>query len=248
MSLFTYLLRLADDNLILAQRLGEWSARAPDLEEDIAITNLGLDLLGQARFLLDHAGAVEGKGQGEDQLAFLREERQFLNVLLVEQPNGDFAHTIARQLFFDAYQVPLWEGLLASTDRVLAGIAGKAIKEARYHLRHSWTWVVRLGDGTTESHQRMQAAVDDLWRFTGEFFWSDEVERMLGVDGVAVDPGSLRTPWEQTIEAVLGEATIRRPEDGHQQLGGRRGLHSEHLGHLLAEMQYMQRTYAGLQW
>ncbi len=243
-----YLLRLGDDNLVVAQRLGEWISRGPDLEEDIALGNIGLDHLGVARHLLTHAGRVEGAGRDEDELAMGRTERQFLNLILCEQPNGDFAQTMARQLFLDAWQVPLWEALSGSTDETLAGIAQKAVKEARYHLRHSSTWVVRLGDGTDESHHRMQAAVDRLWRHTGEPFIADEVDDEMVARGVGVEPSLLRPRWEETVAAVLDEATLELPEDDYMRAGGRQGYHSEHLGHLLAEMQWMQRTYPEMTW
>ena len=245
---FAYLLRLGDDNLVLAQRLGHWISRAPDLEEDIALGNIGLDHLGVARHLLTHAGEVEGKGRDEDDLAMFRTEREFFNLILCEQPNGDFAHTMARQLFIDAWQVPLWEALSASQDRQLAGIAAKALKEARYHLRHSSTWVVRLGDGTAESHRRMQAGIDALWRFTAEMFDADEVDSEMVARGIGVEPSSLRAEWDRTIDAVLADATLARPADDYARVGGRQGFHSEHLGHLLAEMQWMQRAYPGLRW
>jgi ring-1,2-phenylacetyl-CoA epoxidase subunit PaaC len=245
---FAYLLRLGDDNLILAQRLGEWISRGPDLEEDIALGNIGLDHLGVARNLLNHAGEIEGRGRTEDDLAMLRAEREFHNLILCEQPNGDFAHTMARQLFVDAWQVPLWEALSSSTDQQLAGIAQKAVKEARYHLRHSTTWVIRLGAGTDESHQRMQAAVDRLWRYTGEMFAADSVDEDVAAAGIGVEPASLTSGWEATIDSVLTEATLTRPDDDYVRSGGRQGFHSEHLGHLLGEMQWMARTYAGMQW
>jgi ring-1,2-phenylacetyl-CoA epoxidase subunit PaaC len=228
------LVAYADDNLVLAQRLGEWISRAPELEEDIAIGNIALDHLGVARALYTRAGALEGKGHDEDDFAMGRPEREFLNLLLVEQPNVDFAHTMVRGLFFDAYQVGLWEDLADSDDRVLAGIAGRALKEARYHLLHSSTWVVRLGDGTDESHRRAQDAVDRLWRYTGEMF-----------EGL---PESHRHTWGRVVGDTLAEATLRIPDDPYQRGGGRRGLHSEHLGPLLAEMQWMQRSYPGLTW
>jgi ring-1,2-phenylacetyl-CoA epoxidase subunit PaaC len=243
-----YLLRIADDNLVLAQRLAEWTSLAPELEEDIALTNVGLDHLGVARALYRHAGEVEGRGRSEDDLAFLRSEREYLNLLLVEQANGDFAHTMARQFMVDAFQVGLWDALASSSDEVLAGIAAKALKEARYHLRHSSTWVIRLGDGTDESHRRMQRAIDGLWRFTGELFTGDEVEAALTPTGVAVDPASLRPGWDERVDAVLEEATLSRPDDPYQRMGGRTGFHTEHLGHLLGELQWMQRSFPGLSW
>lgn len=233
-SLVTALVAHGDDNLVLAQRLGEWISNAPELEEDIALGNIALDHLGVARALYTHAGEIEGRGRTEDDFAMRRAEREFLNVLLVEQPNGDFAHTMIRALFFDAYQVDLWEGLAASDDETLSGIAARAGKEARYHLLHSSAWVVRLGDGTEESHRRAQDAVDALWRYTGELFQG---------------PGQVsRERWQTTIEQVLAEAGLEVPDDPFQRGGGRRGLHSEHLGSLLAEMQWMQRSYPGLQW
>jgi ring-1,2-phenylacetyl-CoA epoxidase subunit PaaC len=233
-SLVTALVAHGDDNLVLAQRLGEWISNAPELEEDIALGNIALDHLGVARALYTHAGEIEGKGRTEDDFAMRRAERDFLNVLLVEQPNGDFAHTMMRALFFDAYQVDLWEGLADSDDETLAGIAARAGKEARYHLLHSSTWVVRLGDGTEESHRRAQDGLDALWRYTSELFQG---------------PGQVsRERWQAMIEQVLGEAGLQVPDDPYQRGGGRRGLHSEHLGPLLAEMQWMQRSYPGLQW
>jgi ring-1,2-phenylacetyl-CoA epoxidase subunit PaaC len=245
---FTYVLRLGDDNLVVAQRLGEWISRAPELEEDIALANTAIDHLGQARALYTHAAALESAGRTEDDLAMRRTEREFTNLLLVEQPNGDFAQTMARQLFLDAYQIGLWGALTDSADRVLAGIAAKALKEARYHLRHSAGWVVRLGDGTDESHQRMQAAVDALWRFTAEPFRGDEVDETMVAAGIGVDLAALEEAWGTRIDAVLTEAGLRRPEDPYQREGGRAGFHTEHLGHLLSELQWMQRTYPGLEW
>lgn len=244
--LAAYVLRHADDNLVLAQRLGEWISRGPELEEDIALANIALDHLGVARFLLQYAADIIGNDADEDRLAFHRADREFTNVLLVEQPNGDFARTMARQLFVDAYQVALWEAMAGSNDETLAAIAGKAVKEAAYHLRHSSAWVTRLGDGTEESHRRMQQGVDALWRFTGELFYVDEVESGLGA--AAVDVAGLAVQWRSTIDRVLGEANISVPDDPFQRSGGRVGLHSEHLGFLLAEMQWMQRTYPGLDW
>ena len=231
---FTMLLAHADDNLVLAQRLGEWISRAPELEEDIALGNIALDHLGVARALYTLAGAREGQGRTEDDLAMLRNEREFLNLLLVEQPNGDFARTMVRQMLFDAYQLQLWESLAADPDPDLAGIAGRALKEARYHFLHSSSWVIRLGDGTDESHRRAQAALDALWPFVDEMF---QVGDTVG-----------RTIWDQAIWAVLLEAGLLVPEGTYQRDGGRLGFHTEHLGFLLAEMQWMQRSYPGLEW
>lgn len=230
----TFLLAHGDDNMVLAQRLGEWISNAPELEIDIALGNTALDHLGVARALYTYAGDVEGRGRDEDDLAMVRTEREFTNLLLVEQPNGDFAHTIARQMFFDAYQLILWEDLSGSDDVRLAGIAAKALKEARYHFRFSSGWIIRLGDGTEESHGRARAGVEHMWRFTTEMFEGD-AERY-------------RPSWEGAVAAVLAEATLDLPSDPYQRSGGRSGFHSEHLGPLLAEMQWMQRSYPGLDW
>ena len=247
-ALFSYVLSHGDDNLVLAQRLGEWTSRGPELEEDIALTNFALDHLGQARALLTYAGEVEGEGRDEDALAYHRDERSFTNALLVEQPNGDFAQSMARQLFFDTYQLSLWDALSTSADAALAGIAAKALKEARYHYRHSGTWVVRLGDGTEESRRRMQAGIDALWRFTGELFELPDSHRPLVEEGVAVDPAAWKPTWEARISAILDQATLSMPGDPFQRGGGRGGFHTEHLGHLLTELQYLQRAYPGLHW
>lgn len=246
--LVTYLLRLGDDSLILGQRLGELVSHQPDLEEDIAVANLALDLIGQTRAWYGYAGEVEGAGRTEDDLAFGRDEREFFNAVLCEQPNGDFGQTMARQLLFDAYRLPLMGALTGSTDETIAGIAGKAVKECRYHLQHSITWVIRLGDGTEESHRRIQAGLDAMWRFTDELFTGDEVEAELTDAGVAVDPASLRGQWEATVHDVLTRATLERPVDPRQRGGGRRGVHSEHMGHILPEMQFLQRAYPGQSW
>ena len=241
-----YVLRHADDSLIVAQRLAEWISRAPELEEDLALANMALDHLGVAQALLAHAGG--GLDRTADELAFFRSEREYTNVLLVEQPNGDFGQTIARQFFLDAYHVRLWEALSGSNDEVLAGVAAKALKEARYHLRHTRGWLVRLGDGTAESHRRMQAGVDALWRYTGELFADDELDVRMAGAGVGVETSSLRASWDHEVAEAFAEATLERPEDPYQREGGRTGLHTEHLGHLLSEMQWMQRAYPGLEW
>jgi ring-1,2-phenylacetyl-CoA epoxidase subunit PaaC len=243
-----YVLRLADTNLVLAQRLGEWVGHAPALEEDLGLANVALDLLGQARLLLGHAGELEGKGRGEDQLAYLREESEYFNLTLVEQPNGDFGETIARQFFIDAWQIELFERLQQSSEPKFADLAAKAIKETRYHLRFSSGWVVRLGDGTQESHRRMQASVDSLWRFTHEMFVASPSEQGAVALGVAPDPASLAAGWSSRVDEVLKEATLQRPADLAYAWHGKRGQHSEHLSRLLAEMQFMQRTYPGAQW
>jgi phenylacetate-CoA oxygenase, PaaI subunit len=242
-----YALRLGDNGLVLSQRLGAWCGHAPELEIDLALANIGLDLLGQARNFLAYAAEREGKGD-EDALAFGRDERQFRNLLLVEQPNGSFADTIVRQYLMDAWHVALYERLIGSRDAQIAAIAAKAIKEVRYHLRYSRGWLVRLGDGTDASAQKMQQALDGLWRFTAELFEADEVEQDLIASGVAVDPRALRQPWESEVFAGLREAALRVPAEAAYRTGGRRGLHTEHLGPMLAEMQYLQRAYPGQQW
>jgi ring-1,2-phenylacetyl-CoA epoxidase subunit PaaC len=228
-----YALQLGDDALVLAQRLTEWSSRAPALEEDIALTNIALDLLGQARALLSYAGELEGAGRTEDDLAYLRSEREFLNCQLVEQPNGDFATTIVRQLFFSTYQLALYDRLANSSDSTLAAVAAKAVKEVDYHRDHASGWTVRLGDGTGESHGRMQAALDHLWPFTHELFEIDE---------------GIRGEWDDHIDGVLKEATLERPADGWKPTGGRRGIHTDHLGYVLAEMQHLHRSHPGAKW
>ena len=243
-----YALRLGDDCLVLAQRLGEWSSNAPELEEDVALTNIALDLLGQARSLLTYAGEVEGRGRGEDDLAYLRGEREFLNCLLVEQPNGDFAATIARQLLFSTFQLAQWTALQTSTDVTLAAVAAKAAKEAAYHRDHAVQWTLRLGDGTGESHARMQAGLEAMWPYCDELFETDDVVRALAARGVAVDPASLRTAWESFVDSVLTEATVVRPVTAWAPGGGRRGLHTEAFGYLLAEMQHLHRAHPGAQW
>ena len=246
--LFRYVLYHADDNLVLAQRMAGWISRAHDLEEDIALANIALDLLGRARMLLDHAGGLEGRGRTEDDLAMFRSEREFTNLLLVEQPNGDFARTMVRQFLFDAYQLGLWQSLAGSTDDILAGIAGKALKETRYHLRHSSGWLVRLGRGTEESHRRTQRAVAGLWRFVDEMFDGDDITARAVQQGMGVAPAELRPGWRRTVQTTFSAARLETPADRFSRSGGRSGFHTEHLGHLLAEMQWMQRSYPGMQW
>jgi ring-1,2-phenylacetyl-CoA epoxidase subunit PaaC len=230
---FDDVIPLADDALIAAQRLGEWCSRAPELEEDVALTNIALDQLGAARLLLTYAGVLEGAGRDEDALAYLRTEREFRNCQLVELPNGDFATTIAKLLFLAAYQVALYRRLATGADATLAGIAAKAVKESAYHLDHGALWTVRLGDGTAGSHRRMRAAVNDLWPYTHELFAGYE---------------DLRPEWESTVDDVLREATIERPADGWRPTGGRLGVHTEHMGHLLAELQVLHRAHPGATW
>jgi ring-1,2-phenylacetyl-CoA epoxidase subunit PaaC len=247
-ALFAYVVSLADDALVLGHRLSEWSGRAPMLEEDIALSNLGLDLIGQARLLYAYAGEVEGKGRGEDDLAYLRDEFAYANLLLVEQPNGDFAATMVRHLFYSAFMHLYWQALQASADARLAEIAAKAVKEMAYHVRHAAEWVIRLGDGTDESHARAAAALEDLWTYTGELFEMEEGERALAQTGVAVDRATIRPAWDATVDRVLAEATLQRPAERWMQSGGRSGRHSEHLGHLLAEMQVLHRAHPGATW
>ena len=246
--LVLYTLRRADDALILGHRLSEWCGHAPMLEEDMALANMGLDLLGQARELYSYAAKVEGKGNDEDKFAYLRDVRQYRNLLLLEQPNGDFARTMVRQFFYAGFADLYWRAMTKSGDATLAAIAAKSEKEMAYHLRHSSEWMVRLGDGTEESHARAQTAIDDLWAFTGEMFEVDGSERALIDSGIAVDPAALRAQWLKTISDVVGEATLTLPKSGWMQQGGRSGRHSEHLGHLLSELQSMQRTFPGATW
>lgn len=246
--LFAYTLRLADNALILGHRLSEWVGHAPALEEDLALGNMGLDLIGQARAFYTYAGEVEGKGRDEDKLAYLRDARDWRNVLLVEQPNGDFAATMIRQLLFAAYAHPLYQALAKSRDETLASIAAKAEKEMAYHIRHAGEWIIRLGDGTEESHERAQAALDELYAYTNELFENDEVERVLMEAGIAVNAASLRPEWERTTSRVFSEATLQTPPPSFAQTGGRQGRHSEHLGHILADLQFLQRAYPGAAW
>jgi ring-1,2-phenylacetyl-CoA epoxidase subunit PaaC len=240
----TYALRLGDDALTLAQRLGEWIARAPQLEEDVALGNIALDLMGQARTLLSYAGSFDGRS--EDDLAYLRDERDFLNLQLVEQPNGDFAVTIARQLLFSTYQLALYERLQHSADATLAGVAAKAVKEVAYHRDHATQWTLRLGDGTEESQRRMRAGLERVWPFADELFRTDEVVESL--DGVAADPAALRPEWAEYVDAVLREATLTRPQTWTAPGGGRQGIHTEAFGYLLAEMQHLHRSHPGASW
>lgn len=245
---YNYTVRIADDSLILGQRVAEWCGHGPILEEDIALTNIALDLIGQATNLFEYAATLRTDGKSADDLAFLRFDREYTNLLLVEQDNGDFGKTITRQFFFDAFRKLFWEELIKSTDSQLASIAEKSLKETKYHLKHSSEWMIRLGDGTEESHQRVQASVDDLWRYTDELFFMDDVDRALIQEGVAVDLEALKPAWNQYVRDVLAEATLEVPTNPWQQKGGRSGMHTEHLGFLLAEMQYMQRAYPGMEW
>jgi ring-1,2-phenylacetyl-CoA epoxidase subunit PaaC len=246
--LFELLLRAGDDRLVLGQRLSEWCGHAPILEEDIALSNIALDFVGQANLLLGLAGTVEGKGRDQDALAYFREAIDFRNVQLVELPNGDFAYTMVRQFLFDAFDVPFLDGLARSSHQELAGIAAKAFKEAKYHLRHSAEWVIRLGDGTEESHRRAQEALDHLWRFTPELFAQDDVHARLAAQGVVPALGELEAKWRERVQAVLERATLVAPELPRAMVQGRQGRHTEHLGHMLAEMQIVARSFPGATW
>lgn len=245
--LVLFTLRRADDAVILGHRLSEWCGRGPTPEEDIALANMGLDLLGQARSLFSYAAEVEGAGHDEDDLAYLRDAPQYRNLLLVEQPNGDFALTIARQFLYASYVDPWWRAMAASSDSMLAAIAAKAEKETAYHLRHASEWMIRLGDGTDESHRRAQAAIDQLFPYVGEMFDGPD-EAVLVAQGIAADPAALRPVFDATVATVLDHATLRLPAGTWAQRGGRQGRHSEHLGFLLAEMQHLQRAHPGAVW
>jgi ring-1,2-phenylacetyl-CoA epoxidase subunit PaaC len=240
------LLRRADDALVLGHRLSEWCGRAPMPEEDLALANLALDQIGLARALFAEIGARTG--QTEDELAYFRTDRAFRNCLLVEQENGDFAHTIVRQVLYSAYADPFWRAAAASAEPALAAVAGKAEKESAYHLRHAAEWLVRLGDGTEESHARAQAALDALWPYSGEMFETDAPEASLVAAGVLPDPAPLRAAWTGTVERIMTRATLARPADGWMQTGGRQGLHGEVLGTMLAEMQSLARAHPGAAW
>lgn len=243
-----YLLRLGDSALLNAQRLIEWCGRGPVLEEEVALANLAMDDLGQARAFLSHAGAIEGQGRDEDALAFLRDGVDFANVLMVELPAGDFAETMVRQFLYKAYLVELYGALCYSADPQLAAIAAKSLKEISYHRRHARAWVIRLGDGTEESRRRALAALDQLWMYTGELFAMDAVDEAMLHAGIGVDLSSLKPAWDEIVDQTLFEATLRRPEDGWMQSGGRQGQHTEHLVPLLAEMQFLQRNHPGARW
>ncbi len=243
-----YILQIGDNALILGQRLGEWCGHGPVLEQDIAITNIALDLIGQARSLMQYAAELEGKGRDEDQMAFLRDAWEFRNVLLVEQPNEDWAYTITRQFFFDAFNFCFHKELINSKDTHLAAIAEKSLKEITYHLRYSSEWMIRLGDGTDVSHEKMQNAVNDLWMFTGELTEMNEVDKIMIAEGIGVDLNIIKPLYNQKINAILEEATLQKPADTWMQSGGKVGRHTEHLGYILADMQFMQRAYPNMKW
>lgn len=247
-ALYNYCLRLGDDALILGHRLSELCSRAAFIEEDLALTNISLDMIGRAEAFLKYAGELEGNGKSADDLAYRRAENFYYNHLLVEQPNGDFANTIARQLFQSAFEYSLYTDLEKSKDPSIAGIASKSIKEVKYHLSHAADWTIRLGDGTDESKTRMQKAINDLWMYTGELFEMDEVENTLMKDGIAIDLVPIKSQWQNKIQTILSEATLTMPEDGYMQTGSRKGIHTENLGHILSEMQYLQRAYPDAKW
>lgn len=245
---FEFVTRLGDNCLVLGHRLSEWCGHGPVLEQDIAMTNIALDLIGQARLYLDYAGKIEEKGRDEDALAYRRDAMHYRNFLLVEQPNGDFAETIARQFYFDAWHYPYLQGLVSCKDETLGEIAEKSLKEVTYHLRWSSEWVIRLGDGTEESHVRMQKAIDKLYPYTGELFELDDIDKSMKPLGVEVDSISLQAQWTERTKAILEEATLQMPADQWMQSGGRRGVHSEHLGYILSDMQFLQRAYPDATW
>jgi ring-1,2-phenylacetyl-CoA epoxidase subunit PaaC len=247
-AILEYTLRIADDSLLLGHRISEWCGHGPILEEDIALTNIALDLIGQATNFFDYAAKVQNQGKTCDDLAFLRLEREYKNVLLVEQKNGHFGDTMARQFFFDVFRKLFFEALSKSADQDLAAIAEKSLKETRYHLKHSSEWIIRLGDGTQESHDKIQESVDYLWKFTDELFFMDQVDELLIKENIAIDLESIRGAWKSYISEIFQEATLTIPTNGWQQAGGRKGLHSEHMGYALAELQYMQRAYPNMQW
>ncbi|UCE30445.1 MAG: phenylacetate-CoA oxygenase subunit PaaC [Burkholderiales bacterium] len=248
-----YLLRLGDNALVLGQRLSEWCGHGPVLEEDLALTNIALDLIGQARLLLSHAARLEARGRDEDALAYFRDEQAFRNWTLLELPNGeakhdDYAVTVARNFLHSALMVELWQALAGSTDPQLAAIAAKSLKEARSHLRHSADWMIRFGDGTEDSHARAQAALDRLWPYTNEFWAADPVEQRAAANGIGVSTAALKPAWDQTVDAVLAEACLKRPADSNFVSTGKLGRHSEFLGYLLAEMQSLARQHPGATW
>ncbi len=247
-ALFKYILRIGDTNLILGQRLSEWTGHGPFLEEDLALTNITLDITGAAKSLLEYAALVEGKGRTEDDLAFLRNDRQFFNVQITELPNGDYARTIARQVLIDCFDFYFYQELAKSKDETLAGIAQKSLKEVTYHLRHTSAWLERFGDGTEESHNKVQLALNELWQYTNELFEMNEVDEILIQDGIAVDLNLVKSKWEKHILELVEKSTLTIPENVFMQTGSRKGLHTEHLAFILAEMQALPRMYPDAKW
>lgn len=247
-ALYKYCLRLGDNALIQSYRLSEWCSNAPTLEEDLALTNFALDMTGRAQALLTYAAEIDGNGKTDDDLAYRRGEREFYNHLITEQPNGDFAHTIAKILYVATYEYLFYSELVHSADARLASLAAKIVKECRYHMTHAGDWTLRLGDGTEESRQRMQAALDDYWMFTGEMFETEYADALLRDRNIAVDLGNIKPKWMERISGIIKEATLRMPGGDYMQTGGLNGLHTEHLGHILTEMQYLQRAYPDATW
>ena len=243
-----YVLRWADNALILGQRLGEWCGHGPVLEEDIALTNISLDLIGQARSFLTYAGEIEGEGRDEDKMAFFRDAHDFRNVLLTEQPNGHFGDTIARQFLYDHFAWLALDALQHSKDEQLAAIAAKSLKEVTYHRRHSSEWLIRLGDGTEESHEKIQESLNSLWTYSGEMIKADDLDKEALAAGIGIDLNQIAELWKTNVEGVIQQATLQVPEYGWMQSGGKKGIHSEHLGFILAEMQHVPRTYPDAQW
>jgi ring-1,2-phenylacetyl-CoA epoxidase subunit PaaC len=247
-TLFKYTLRLGDTSLILAQRLSEWTGHGPFLEEDLALTNIALDIFGRAKSLLEYAAKIEGKGRTEDDLAFFRNDREFYNALITEQPNGDYAKTVIRQAFIDCFDLLFYTELSKSKDQTLAGIAAKSVKEITYHKRHSFNWVLRFGNGTEESVIRLKKGFDELWEFTGEMFEMNEVDEILLKEGIAVNLDELKPKWEKEVFDLLKQANIKLPENTFMQKGSRRGIHGEHLSYILAEMQSLPRMHPAAKW
>ncbi len=247
-SLYKYVLALGDDSLILGQRLSQWAYKGPFLEENIALSNISLDMFGRANLLLEYAATLKVNGTTSDELAFKRNEREFSNHIICEQPNGNFADTMVRQFFLDAFYKLFLQKLTKSKDEQLSAIAQKSIKETTYHLRHSSKWIIRLGDGTVESHTKVQSAIDNLWMFTNELFEMNEIDNEMLEQKIGVDCSKLKIEWDKIINEILSEATLNRPEDANMPTGGRQGIHTEHLGHLLSDMQYLQRAYPDATW
>lgn len=245
---FEYVLRLADNALIIGHRLSEWCSKGPMLEQDMALTNIALDHIGQARNLFQYAAVLQGAGKTEDDLAYLRDAPEFRNCLLTELPNGDFGMTVMRQFLFSAFQLPYYQALTKSVDETLQGIAGKAVKEIAYHQRWSGEWVIRLGDGTPESHRRVQHALETLWPYCGELWTPDSVDNYMADEGIGPDIQTIQTQWLTTVARVVKDATLTQPESAFYQKGGKKGMHTEYLGYILTEMQYLQRVYPGAEW
>jgi len=247
MDLLKYTLRIADSSIILGQRLSSWCSKGPTLEEDIALSNLSLDLFGQANALLEYASKIDGTKSADD-FAFKRNEREFYNLQLTEQLNGHFGDTIVRHFFFSVYSFLFYSKLSNSKDETLAAIAAKSLKEIKYHLTHSKSWVIRLGDGTEKSNQKIQKSLNDLWQFTGEFFEMDEIDQKIYKEGIGVNNSSLKSEWDKIVNTTLKQSNLKRPEDGYMQSGSKNGMHTEHLGHLLSEMQFLPRAYPDAKW